>query len=117
MTAITSHLCYQRRHWNVGYNRELRNYFYCVISIPSSTLHRCIHEWVSDIPAPKPLSSKLALEQLEMLRAHGAIQNTDPIDKRLTILIALFDCIEQPTADGFRRQLKIVQEYKKGPLE
>lgn len=115
MTATIRHLCYQKRHWGVGANRELRNYWYCVIEIPRRTVHRIIHEWVSDVPAPKPVNAKAALMQLKMLEKYRAISENDPLEKRLRILAGLFDCVEQPTADGFRKQLKIVQEYYAGP--
>lgn len=53
----------------------------------------------------------MAMDQLLMLENYGAIHETDGIEKRLTILIALFDSIEPKTAEGFRRQLEIIHEY------
>lgn len=83
--------------------------------IPRASLHQQIHEWVSDIPAPREVSAREALKNLRLLEEYGAISETDPIEKRLLVLIALFDSIEQPTADGFRKQLYVVREYLKKP--
>lgn len=52
---------------------------------------------------------------LEYLEKYGAIGPDDPIEKRLTVLIALFECIEQPTADALKEQLRLVHEFKKAP--
>jgi len=107
------HLCYQKGKWGYGYLRELRDYWYCRISIPRDTLHRAIHCAVNDIPVPKNRSAKDALEQLRSLEKYGAITEFDSIERRLNLLIALFECSDQETADAFKEQLKVVCEYKK----
>ena len=109
------HLCYQERHWKSRALKELRSYPYCSMLIPRASLHQQIHEWVSDIPAPREVSAREALKNLRLLEEYGAISETDPIEKRLLVLIALFDSIEQLTADGFRKQLYVVREYLKKP--
>ena len=70
---------------------------------------------MSGVPVPKDYSAKQALEQLLMLEKANAIHDDDPIEKRLNLLASLFDCIEQPTADGFRKQLELVRYYKNPP--
>lgn len=105
------HLCYQRRHWNRGALFELRKFHYCRMYIPKDTLHHVIHEFVGDIPAPKEFNARSALEQLRMLEHYGAISDDDPIEKRLKLLAALFDCCDQPTADAFRAQLEVVNKF------
>lgn len=51
-----------------------------------------------------------------MLEQAGAISDDDNIEKRLMVLAALFDCVEQPTADAFRKQQQIAHEfYNKKP--
>lgn len=109
----THHLCYQRKNWHNGIVTEFRDYWYCRIDIPKNTLHRMIHRRVDNVPAPKPTNAKNALEQLRKLELYGAIHEGDSIETRLEILAALFDCVEQPTADAFRRQLQVVREYNK----
>ena len=68
-----------------------------------------------DIPAPQSSSAKSALEQLGYLEKYGSISEFDSIERRLTLLAALFDCSDQETADAFRKQLEIVREFKKSP--
>ncbi len=109
------HLCFQKRHWKGGYLAELRSFYYCVVSIPKDSLHRRIHEFMADVPAPSGANAKDALASLRTLEKYGAISNSDPIEKRLTVLAALFDCVEQPTSDAFRKQLQIVHDSKKAP--
>lgn len=104
------HLCYQRRNWK-GEAKLLRNYPYCSVEIPKRTIHKAIHNRVLDIPAPSGIAAKAALEQLEMLERHGVIHPTDSPEKRLLILIALFECIAPDTADGLRAQLDVIREF------
>ena len=107
------HLCYQRRKWQKGSLRLLRDYWYCRVYIPRDTLHKRIHLELNDVPIPKDSSARDALRQLEFLEEYSAISEYDSIERRLELLASLFDCSDQPTADGFREQLRIVCEYKK----
>lgn len=109
------HLCYQKNRWATGYQKELRLFPYCIVLIPKNTLHRAIHSAVEHVPEPRGVNAKAALGQLELLFEQGAIALDDPIEKRLELLAALFDCCEQPTADGFRAQLAVVHKFKKPP--
>lgn len=105
------HIFFQKRCYK-GAVSSLRSYWYCVVSIPRDTLHRQIHEAVRNVPTPKPSSAREAVEELRTLYKYGGISEKDDIEKRLKVLAALFDCIEQPTADALRKQLSVVQEYK-----
>ena len=109
----THHLCFQRRYWKGSSVSEFRSYWYCKIDIPKDTLHRAIHEGMNHVPVPKPVNARGALWQLKKLHEYNAIHDSDSIEKRLEILIALFDCAEQPTADAFRKQLEIVHKFNK----
>lgn len=79
--------------------------------IPRDTLHRAIHREVALVPTPRASSASSALAQLKMLESYGAIKESDSLGKRLELYIALFDCIEPETADGFRKQLEIVRNF------
>ncbi len=105
------HLLYQRRHWQKGYLSELRLFWYCIILIQKDPLHRLIHEYVGDVPTPREVSAKEALKQLRLLEKYGAISENDSIEKRLIVLIALFESSDQPTAEALKRQLNIVRKY------
>lgn len=109
------HLCFIKRRWNKGSIYELRQFHYCIILIPKNTLHHFIHENMTNIPIPSELAAEGALEQLRNLEKYGAISDDDPIEKRLNLLAALFDCIAQPTADGFREQLALIRKFNKKP--
>jgi hypothetical protein len=78
-------------------------------------LHQKIHEWVTDIPTPSEDNAWEAFNMLKTLRAYNAISYEDTLDKRLTVLIAMFDCIEQPTADALRKQLDILRADQSKP--
>lgn len=109
------HLCYQGRNWKRGALRLLREHPYCKVIVPKDTLHREIHLFVWDIPAPKEENAREALRQLNLLQEYGAISDKDPLEKRLLLLTALFESIEQPTANAFKMQRKIVHEFYNGP--
>lgn len=109
------HLCFIKKRWNSGSIYVLRQFHYCIMLIPKTTLHRFIHENMTHIPVPSELAAKGALEQLRYLEKYGAISDDDPIEKRLGLLAALFDCVAQPTADGFREQLAIVHKFYEKP--
>lgn len=102
------HLLWQRRMWNYGDVKALRSYPYCIVDIPANTLHREIHEELRSIPVPSQYGAERALQQLRYLEKFGGISEQDPIEKRLKVLITLFDCSEQETADALRKQLKVV---------
>ena len=109
------HLCFIRRRWSTGAIRELRQFHYCIMPLPKATLHKYIRQNMTHIPVPSEIAARNTLDQLLYLERFGAISDDDPIEKRLMLLAALFDCIAQPTADGFRRQLQIVHEFYTKP--
>lgn len=107
------HLLWCRRDWRIGYAHALREHWYFRMAIPKNTLHARIHESIACIPVPSGTSAKEAFRQLTFLETYGAIHKSDSIEKRLKLLIALFDCQEPATADALKQQLRIVQEYNK----
>ena len=78
-------------------------------------MHQKIHEWVTDIPAPSEDNAWEAINTLKALRTYNAISYEDTLGKRLTVLISIFDCIEQPTADALRKQLDILRAEQSKP--
>lgn len=91
----------------------LRRHHYCIVCIPKDTVHKHIHNSIPFIPPPREITAGSALEQLALLERFGGISQSDPIEKRLLVLAALFDCVDQATADAFRKQLEIVREFNK----
>lgn len=105
------HIFWCKKDYNKGWARRLRDHWYCVVKIPTDTIHHQIHHEMDCIPVPKVFSIKKAFEQLDMLEKYGAIHSDDDIEKRLKVLLALFDCIEPATADALRKQLDIVHRH------
>ena len=112
------HIFYIRKEWNKGKLDLLRRHPYCVIPLDSETIHRYIHVHLACIPAPSGGVVDSVLMQLDFLKRYDAIGPGDSLEKRLIVLIALFECIAQPTADALKEQLRIVREFyrnKKAP--
>lgn len=109
------HLLFQKRHWQGGLKGSLRLHWYCRVYIPRDTLHKEIHSLVKTVPVPKEESIKFALTHLEYLEKNGAIDDKDNIEKRLKVLIALFECADDQTADALKEQLEIVTSFYKDP--
>lgn len=113
VTKDIHHLLWTRKTWKGGAVGQLRMHWYCRMPIPRDTLHKEIHHYIGSIPVPRYYSAKCALEQLGYLEKYGGISNEDPIEKRLKVLIALFECIEDCTADALKIQLAIVERFNK----
>lgn len=92
---------------------ELRKHPYCIILIPRDTLHRDIHEWVTDIPVPSQVNAARALMQLSIMEEQQVISYDDDFGFRLTVLASLFDSSEPATAEGLRKQFNILRAYNK----
>lgn len=105
------HILYIRKEWNKGKLDKLRLHPYCIIPLHSDTIHRYIHVHLACIPAPSGGVVDSVLMQLDFLERYGAIGQEDDIEKRLTVLIALFECIAQPTADALKEELRLVREF------
>ena len=105
------HILWPQHDWNRGYAKELRNHWYMVVPIPMNTLHRKIHHEILHIPVPKGINAKDALFQLEMLERHGALHPYDNIEKRLMVIMALFDCCEPATHAALKQQQDIVRKF------
>lgn len=108
----THHILYQKRNWHGESLTMLRDYWYCKAEIPKNTLHRRIHSIVPNVPVPKAINARSALEQMKTLERYEVIHESDTIERKLEVLIALFDYVEQPTADALKRQLDIVRKFK-----
>ena len=113
-TMNRHHLLWMRKMWYSGSLRGLRDYYYCIVSLPKDTLHKEIHERVAYIPTPKSSYAHYVLDNLKRLDEIGAISEEDSVEKRLGVLLFYFDCIEPKTAEALWEQLKVVREYNNG---
>ena len=105
------HILWPQHDWNRGYAKQLRDHWYMVIPIPMNTLHRKIHHEISHIPVPRGFIAKQALEQLAMLERFGALHPYDNIEKRLMVIMALFECCEPETHAALKHQQNIVRKF------
>ena len=115
-TFDAHHLCWQKKQLNKrAITRALREYPYCIIEIPKNTLHKYIHRKVLLVPLPDDDSAIRALNKIQALESRGEISLNDGIEKRLRILIALFEPTDKPTSEAFEKQLQVAREFKKAP--
>ena len=105
------HIFYIRREWNKGKLDKLRLHPYCIVPLDRDSIHRYIHVHLAYIPAPSGRVVDGVLEQLDYLEKYGGISQEDSLEKRLIVLTALFECVEQPTADALKEQLRIIREF------
>ena len=105
------HLLWPRTDWAIGYAKELRQHWYLVVEIPMHTLHAAIHRDIYGIPPIEGAKAKEVLKQLKLLEKQGVIKKTDSIVKRLTVLIALSDCLAPATTEALKEQLSIVLSF------
>lgn len=104
-----------RKSWRGAVIGELREHPYCKVCIPRDTLHKMIHDEILNVPVPRPVNIREAVFQLRSLESFGAISPKDSFEKRLRVLIALFEYVEQPTADALKIQLKVAERFYHPP--
>lgn len=105
-----------RRKWNKGYAKSIRNYWYFIVLIPRDTLHARIHHGIETIPVPEECIARKVYDRIRELDRFGWLRLDDSIEKRLQLLISLFEKDEPSTADAFRKQLCLVRGFEKTPL-
>lgn len=113
----THHLLYPRRDWNChDLTKAMRSHWYLKVEIPTDTLHSEIHRIVKEIPVPSCRLLSDARRQLDLIYSFGAISNSDPIERRLTLLYSLFECSAPDTAEALKAELQVVLDNKKTSL-
>jgi hypothetical protein len=108
---LTDHFLYQKRHWQQGYAKALRNHWYCGAYIPQFTLHRAIHSKLHDVPVPNGKDCKRAYEELIRRENEGAISKDDTPMQRLAFLIEMFSETCPATTAILVWQLQIVTKF------
>ena len=104
------HILYQRVNWSRGALAVLRQSNYCKVYIPRD-LHDKIHEGVRNITPPRLVNAIDVMRRLRDLELHDSINELDDFEKRLKVLIFMFEYIEPETTECLKRQLEIVHEY------
>jgi hypothetical protein len=104
------HILYQRTNWSRGALCILRQYNYCKVYIPRD-LHEKIHEAVGNITPPSITNAIQALKMIKNLEMYDSIGEFDDLEKRIKVLIFVFDSVEPKTVECLKRQLEIVHDY------
>ena len=108
------HILYQKRYYCTGYAKRLREPPYCGAYIPQMTLHRQIHEVLSNVPLPDGKYCKIAYDAIVNWLEAGYISLNDPIEKRIDTLIKCFIVNCPKTAKALLKQKEIVARFYEG---
>lgn len=108
------HILYQRKHWQQGWAKILREHPYCGAHIPRNTLHRAIHAKIHDIPTPNGKDCRMAVEVLENWLETGYISYDDPLDKRIEMIAKCFRAKCPATTAMLDWQKDIVAKFYRG---
>lgn len=109
------HICYQRRHWDGFWAKQLREHPYMGAVIPMHTLHKKIHETIHDIPCPNEDVCELVFYELEDLTEREIVNvNRDNLELRIAMLIELLEHCDgelDATIATLRWQKQIVRKF------
>lgn len=111
------HILWPRTEWSKrSWAKTLRTHWYLRVLVPKTTLHKQIHHEIASVPVPKTVNIQSVLFQLKQLEGHGAIHQDDGIERRLRVVMSLFECCEQETFNALKKQYEIVRKfYEKTP--
>lgn len=108
------HFLFQKRHWNDGYAKTLRNHPYAGAKIPMATLHREIHSKVHDVPRPNGDICKRTYQHLvEKCKAGELDPRLDSPEKKLQFFIDEWKDVCPATVEILRWQQQIIRKYYK----
>lgn len=112
---ITCCISSQKRHWQQGYAKALREHPYMGKYIPRDTLHRSIHAKIHDIPCPNGRECKEAFETILKLERDGKINvENDTCEQRLGLLIRLWEHKCPATVAILKWQRDLIAKYYGG---
>lgn len=85
------HILFQRKHWQTGYAKLLREHPYLGMYIPQRTLHRSIHSKIHDVPTPNGTDCRRAYNELIKREREGDIDIVfDTAEQRICFLIEMW---------------------------
>lgn len=105
------HILYQRKHWQQGYARILREHPYCGAYIPQDTLHREIHSKIHDIPTPNGKDCRVAIEAIDSWLRAGLISLDDPLERKIEVITWCFKAKCKATTAMLEWQRDIVVKF------
>lgn len=107
-TRDIHHIFWSRKDWHDGCANLIRDHWYCKVSIPKNTLHKEIHNNVTHVPVPPIGELKRAFSHLAEMEQYGIIKKNDDIERRLVMLIPLF---EGTTKQALQHQFNVVSDF------
>lgn len=108
------HILFQKRHWQCGWAKVLREHPYCGAYIPQATLHREIHSKIHDVPTPNGADCRMAVETLERWLEIGLISLDDRLDVKIGAIAACFRAKCPATTAILDWQKEVVSKFYKG---
>lgn len=113
---ITHHFLFQRKHWQQGYAKALREHCCCGAYIPQATLHRELHSKIHDVPVPNGNVCKEIYHELCRQEQAGLIHKDDPPWVKLEWLIEQLEERCPATKAILKWQKEVITKYyKKSP--
>ena len=106
------HILYQKKHWQQGWAKTLREHPYCGMYIPQDTLHREIHSKIHDIPTPCGKACRVAVEAIDSWLAGGLISLDDPLERRIEVISWCFRAKYKPITAMLDYQREVVIKFK-----
>lgn len=109
------HILFQRKHWQNGFARALRNHPYMGKYIPVGTLHREIHSKIHDIPTPNGVDCRRAYNRLLEWERMGWIDvKNDTLEQRIQFLIDVWEDSCPATVAILKWQQEVVRKFYEG---
>ena len=108
------HYLWQKRMYNSGWAKRLREHPYCGDYIPQMTLHKQIHDEIPFIPTPEDKYCKRAYEAINSWLEAKYISMDDSPEEKLATLIKCFKVNCPKTSEALEKQKEIVTDFYKG---
>lgn len=108
------HILFQRKHWQQGYAKALREHSYMGKYIPQRTLHREIHSKIHDVPTPNGKECRKAYLELCRREREGLISPYDTLEQRIDFLLEVWEndgC--EATLAMLKWQKQVVEKFYK----
>lgn len=106
------HILYQRKHWQQGWAKILREHPYCGAQIPRNTLHRAIHAKISTIPLPVEGDCKKIFNELCIAEKNQLLSNEDSIGARIDFILERLSPESARCREALQMQKDIVAHYQ-----
>lgn len=82
-----------------------------IVEIERDTVHHAIHSFAPYVPVPTGQACSMALVKLYELYGDNVISDADPIVKRLSVLVDIFQELDPDVAHAFEEQLKVACRF------